>query len=143
MSSTITKTVGVAELSKYGFKNAAGAYVNWSKKISEASKGLVVPGGSYEMDIFVADSLKEYVNEVRATKTVASAPAPVAAVAAPKVAAPKPVAKAKDDSMSKDEWAAKDRRISRQGCIQIAVQVQSDFDEAVKLAEKMLEFVNG
>ncbi len=44
--------------------------------------------------------------------------------------------------MSKDEWAQKDRRISRQGCIQVAVQVMSDFEQAKELAEKMLEFVN-
>ncbi len=44
--------------------------------------------------------------------------------------------------MSKDEWAQKDRRISRQGCIQVAVQVMGDWDKAVELAEKMLSFVN-
>ncbi len=44
--------------------------------------------------------------------------------------------------MSKTDWEAKDRRISRQGCIQVAVQVMSDFEQAKELAEKMLEFVN-
>ncbi len=44
--------------------------------------------------------------------------------------------------MSKDEWAQKDRRISRQGCIQVAVQVMSDFDQASELADKMLNYVN-
>jgi hypothetical protein len=44
--------------------------------------------------------------------------------------------------MSKDEWASKDRRISRQGCIQVAVQVTTNFDKAVELADRMLEYVN-
>ncbi len=52
------------------------------------------------------------------------------------------VEETKSAGMSKDEWAQKDRRISRQGCIQVAVQVMSDFEAAKELAEKMLEFVN-
>ena len=53
-----------------------------------------------------------------------------------------PSVKAIDSNMSKEEWASKDRRISRQGCIQIAVQVTSTFNEAVKFADQMLEYVN-
>jgi hypothetical protein len=51
-------------------------------------------------------------------------------------------AQAPSSTMSKDEWAQKDRRISRQGCLQVAVQVAATFEEAVKLADKMLAYVN-
>ncbi len=44
--------------------------------------------------------------------------------------------------MSKDEWRLKDERISRQGIIQVCVQVMSDWDQAVELADKMLAYVN-
>lgn len=48
----------------------------------------------------------------------------------------------KANEMSKEDWAAKDRRISRQGVIQIAVQVAPTFEKAVELADRMLEYVN-
>ncbi len=54
-----------------------------------------------------------------------------------------------DNSMSKEEWAAKDVRISRQGLIQAAVHalgpvvgLETLFEEAEKLANQMLEYVN-
>lgn len=54
-----------------------------------------------------------------------------------------------NNSMSKEEWAQKDQRISRQGVIQAAVialapvvSLEQLPSEAVKLATAMLEFVN-
>ncbi len=55
----------------------------------------------------------------------------------------------KSDTMSKEEWASKDLRISRQGVIQAAVQAVAPlvslellYPEAEKLALQMLDFVN-
>jgi hypothetical protein len=57
--------------------------------------------------------------------------------------------KKEDNSMSKEEWASKDLRISRQGVIQAAVQavapivaLEEVYNEAEKLANQMLKFVN-
>lgn len=52
------------------------------------------------------------------------------------------IAKPLNIGLTNEEWAAKDRRISRQGCIQVAVQVTSVFEKAKELADKMLEYVN-
>jgi len=159
MSQTTVVKVKVEELSKYGFK-ANGRYVNYSKQITEADKARVVPGAEFEAEYFVSDSGKEYLNKI-----VARSPK----VDAPKVETPKAATEAKpnvdsdrakrftpkfnkekapDNSMSKEEWAAKDQRISRQGVIQAAVialapVVSLDVlpEEAVKLATEMLKFV--
>jgi len=151
MATNVKEKVTVAELSKYGFK-AGGEYYNWSKNIKEEDKGKIVPGASFDMDIYVADSGKKYVNAVNGMLSPGEAPA-----VAPKFNAPRTASTPKyegrkaavSDSMSKEEWAAKDRRISRQGCIQAAVQalaptLASDvlFDAASKLADQMLVYVN-
>jgi hypothetical protein len=145
MANTQVVKVTVQELSKYGFK-ANDKYVGLSKNLSEADKTKIVPGASFEAEYYVADSGKEYLNKILS-------PINAQAIVVNKVVdterakkfVPKYEKKADATSagLSKDEWAAKDRRISRQGCIQVAVQVQSDFAEAVKLANQMLAFVNG
>jgi len=160
MSQTTVVKVKVEELSKYGFK-ANGRYVNYSKQITEADKARVVPGAEFEAEYFVSDSGKEYLNKI-----VARSPK----VDAPKVETPKAATEAKpnvdsdrakrftpkfnkekapDNSMSKEDWNRKDERISRQGLIQASfialapvVSLETLFDEAVKLADKGLEYVN-
>jgi hypothetical protein len=153
MAQTVVVNVVVEELSKYGFK-ANGKYVGLSKQLSESDKAKIVPGASFEAEYYVSDNGKEYLNKI--LTVIETAPRNSHPGLAPKVDTKPDTERAKkftpkyekkadatSAGLSKDEWAAKDRRISRQGCIQVAVQVQSDFDEAVKLAEKMLEFVNG
>ncbi len=149
MSSTVKEKVSVEQLSKFGFK-ANNEYYNWSKKISEEDKGKVIPGASFDMDIYVADSGKKYVNSVIGMLEAGQAPKPEAKFNSPK-ATPKYEGRGAvaDNSMSKADWAAKDVRISRQGCIQAAVNALGPvlapdvlLDEAVKLADKMLEYVN-
>ncbi len=145
MSNKVMEKMSVAKLSKFGFQLASGEYVNWSSKLPESEKGKVVPGGEYEFDIFVADSGKKYVNGVKGFALNPTDRVPVVKAETPKPFK-KPLAKAETvapSTMSKDEWAAKDTRISRQGVIQAAIQATGgDFEAALELAEKMLEFVN-
>ncbi len=150
MATSVKEKVNVEQLSKYGFK-AGGEYYNWSKNITEEHKGKVVPGAAFDMDIYVADSGKKYVNAVNGMLEAGSVPKTEAKFNAPKTAGPAYTGRkaSTDDSMSKAEWAAKDVRISRQGCIQAAVQALAPvvapdklLVEAEALAEAMLEFVN-
>lgn len=151
MSTTTVVKVKVQELTKYGFK-ANDRYVGLSKNLSEADKTKLVPGAEFEAEVYIADSGKEYLNKILVMSTSSDSvkvqPAGnQAGVDTERAKKFTPKFEKKSDisisaGLSKDEWAAKDRRISRQGCIQVAVQVQSNFEEAVKLAEQMLEFVN-
>lgn len=134
MATTMTEKVTVTELSKYGVK-VGETYYNWSKQIKENEKGKVVPGGTYDMELYVADSGKKYINSVGGEVVTSTKPQP-------KTVTPKVTPSVKTETMSKDEWQAKDTRISRQGVIQVAVQVAGSFEDAVILADKMLEFVN-
>lgn len=155
MANSTAVKMTIEALTKYGFK-ANGAYVNWGKLCPEADKGKVVPGGAYEFEVFTAESGKQYVNKLLSKAApILSDVAPAKAVDTERAKKYTPeiykksFVKKADDSMSKDEWAAKDVRISRQGCIQAAVQavaplvkVELVFAEAEKLANQMLEFVN-
>lgn len=140
MSMTIKETVTINSLGKWG-PRVGDEYYSWSKNIKETDKGRVVPGGTYEMELYVADSGKKYINTVLNNDSVAKLLKPTVDTVKVTPQVTKSI-KTVSSEMSKDEWAAKDRRISRQGCIQVAVQVESDFDKAVQLAEKMLAFVN-
>lgn len=150
MATTQIVKVKIEALTKYGFK-ANDRYVGLSKNLSEADKTKLVPGAEFEAEYYIADSGKEYLNKVLSQKpttaiapVVATAPTDVDTERAKKFT-PKFTKKveAAPATMSKGEWAAKDRRISRQGCIQVAVQVVADFDQAKALADKMLDYVNG
>jgi hypothetical protein len=149
MANTTVVTVTVEELSKYGFK-ANGRYVGLSKQLSETDKAMIVPGATFEAEFYVADSGKEYLNKIIASKAVAKAE-PKADVERAKRFTPKYAKKADSTSagLTKDEWQAKDTRISRQGVIQAAVQaiaplvsLENVFEESEKLANQMLDFVN-
>lgn len=124
------ETIKIESNGKFGPK-VNGQFYSFSK-FYKGNRELPV-GSTVEVDVFTSDSGKKYINAV-----LGEAVAPVKAVTkqAPKAA------KVLDNTMSKDEWAAKDVRISRQGVIQVAVQVTSNFEEAVILADKMLAYVN-
>jgi len=142
MATTVKEKITVAELSKFGFK-VGNEYVNYSKQFSEADKAKVVPGAVLEAELYVADSGKKYLNKVLSAVAVeVVTPKAVDTERAKKFTPTFNKDKAPDNTMSKDEWRLKDERISRQGIIQVAVQVMSDFDEAVKLADRMLDYVN-
>jgi hypothetical protein len=147
MAQTTVVTVTVQELSKYGFK-ANDRYVGLSKQLSETDKAMIVPGATFEAEFYVADSGKEYLNKIIAQRKGSEALEPKVDTARAKKFTPK-FEKKETATMSKDEWAAKDQRISRQGVIQAAVIALApvvsleNLPEAAKtLAEEMLRFVN-
>lgn len=153
MASVVKEKVQVVELTKYGFKDGTGAYVGWSKQLPEAAKTPVVPGRSFDMELYIADSGKRYVNAIIAQATEIPLPvAPRGPGRPPKVGASiqhnfecTPAGAA----MTRTDWDNKDTRISRQGVIQAAVKalagqvpLEALFTEAELLAEDMLKFVN-
>ena len=132
------ETIVIEKNGKFG-PMVNGTYYSFSK-FYKGEKQLAV-GNTYEVDVFISDSGKKYINAVVGE--------------APKIVAPvfnnTPVAKAvKDSGMSKDEWQAKDTRISRQGVWQAAVQAlapaYTELDKLIKEAEVLanagLEYVN-
>ena len=135
MATTQLVKVTVEELSKFGFK-ANGRYVNYSKQLKESDKALVVPGAQFEAEFYVSDSGKEYLNKI-----VSKLETPKSATKKVEVK-PEVKKEAKAQDMTRADWDAKDRRISRQGFIQVAVQVTANFDDARELADKMLAYVN-
>lgn len=155
MAQTTIVKVKIQELSKYGFK-ANDRYVGLSKNLSESDKTKLVPGAEFEAEFYIADSGKEYLNKVlsaipaKTVNTVVTDVTPPVDQERAKRFTPKFTKKAStDNGMSKEEWAAKDQRISRQGVIQAAVialapvvSLEQLPTEAVKLAIRMLEFVN-
>jgi len=152
MANTVKEVIKVEELSKFGFK-VGQEYVNFSKQISEADKAKVVPGVSFEAELYVADSGKRYLNKVLNLVSQSTTPINIQYNISKTVkATPKAETKveAKNEVMTKAEWADKDLRISRQGCIQAAVRAVATFStpedlfsDAERLANQMLEFVNG
>lgn len=161
MATTQLSKVTVEELTKFGFKSN-GEYINWSKTLKDDVKILVVAGRTFQMELYIADSGKKYVNKV--LQMVESADVPKADTARVKKYTPKETTinkeifnaeKSKgepDVPMTRKDWDSKDTRISRQGVIQAAiiavsqsgllVDLESLFTEAEVLAEKMLAFVN-
>jgi hypothetical protein len=160
MATTQMVEVTVQELTRYGFK-ANDKFVNYSKNLSETDKAMVVPGVTLKAEFYVADSGKEYLNKVlgaSANRTTAPTPAAVTDVNPPvdteraKKFIPKFTKKNIEPTsagLTKEEWAMKDQRISRQGVIQAAVIALAPVVsleqlplEAKKLANSMLAFVN-
>jgi len=99
-------------------------------------------GGTYNFQLLISSKGKRYVNKVLSlekgdfvTKTKS-----YDEVSKPSMTSTKPSSMS---TSNKDAyWEAKDKRISRQGIIQVAVRVADAWEESVELADKMLEFVN-
>lgn len=146
MATTQLEKVTVEEMSKFGFKDKHG-YISWGARLKDEAKIPVVPGRTFNMEIYTADSGTRYVNKV--LQMVESADVPKAKSlpkASTKVSEP---AGTKDAVMTRADWDAKDTRISRQGVIQAAVQAVASFSTAETmfknaelLAKEMLKFVN-
>jgi hypothetical protein len=145
MAQTVLEKIQVSELSKFGFK-VGDEYINYSKQLNDSDRALVVPGASFEAELYVADSGKRYLNKI-VSKT-SHVEAPTKAAVSKTSTTPKVTPKS-DEAMTRADWDAKDRRISRQGVIQAAVQavagfstMEDVFDNATLLAAQMLKFVN-
>ncbi len=152
MATTQLGTEKVKTLTKFGFQNESGEYINYSKNLKDGDKINVVPGRTLQMELYIADSGKKYVNKVINAVESADVPAPKKVTKTvtnlPGVATLEKVTKALSGEMTRADWDAKDRRISRQGVIQAAVQAVASFStsddlyaNAEALALKMLEFV--
>jgi hypothetical protein len=154
MPSTIVADVAVQELTKFGFK-MNNEYVNYSKNLSEGDRVKVVPGVKFQAELYVADSGKKYLNKIFSMLQKADPvkkETPVIKASMPKTSDKVVTApfKTKSEEMTRADWDNKDRRISRQGVIQAAVQaltgvyptVTELYDAAEELALKMLDFVN-
>ena len=153
MPSTQVVQVVVEKLNKFGFYDQTGG-VYYSKNLKDSDKLKVVPGAKFNAEYYVADSGSRYLNKVfdmlvptePVKKETIHAPKPSKTEA--KTVAPK--AETKSETMTRSDWDNKDRRISRQGVIQAAVQaltgvyptVTELYDAAEELALKMLDFVN-
>lgn len=154
MATTQLEKITIQELTKFGFKSN-GEYINWSKTLKDDAKIPVVPGRTFQMELYIADSGKKYVNKVlQMVETDVQLMQKDTARAkkyTPKTEETKTVATG-DVPMTRKDWDSKDTRISRQGVIQAAiiavsqsgllVDLESLFTEAEVLAEKMLAFVN-
>lgn len=137
------ETIQVKALSKYGVQDKDGNYLNWSKKINEAEKGKVVPGGVYTVDMFRAESGKGYINSVIQSELVQT----------PKFVAPgfkdTPLAKSSivktnvSETMSKADWNAKDRSMMIGGISHDAAQlVHASFVANVPLEDVLNAYKN-
>lgn len=111
MANTQVEKIKVKGFSKFGFQLENGEYINFSKTIKDADKGRIVPGGEFEVEMYRADSGKGYVNKVLGSSTVAAPVVPplVAPVFKNTPTVKLLAKKAEDNSMSKSDWAAKDR----------------------------------
>lgn len=116
MATTVKEKITVKSLSKHGFfVDGAEKGYYWSKNIKDSEKGKVVPGGTYDMDVYIADSGAKYVNSVKSDAVAALKPltpkpektvSKVITVDLAPTATAQQVANA---TMSKAEWSAKDR----------------------------------
>ena len=151
MSAITVMKFKVKSLSKFGFfAEGLEKGVYYSKKLDEKTKVQIVPGVEFEGELFTSDTGGMYLNKVNSFAVIKVTPKVESKQEIKSEVKVKPVYKAKEDtSMSKDEWAAKDTRISRQGLIQACVIALAPVvslellpEEAKKLATEMLKFVN-
>lgn len=145
----VTEKVKIAELSKFGFKSDKNEYINWGPRFTD--KVNLVPGVEAEFLLYVSDSGKKYVNELKGISktevvTPKSEPKLPAKAVEPKA---KPPFKAKEDTaMTKSEWQAKDRSqliggLSHDAATMAAsilnVQPAENVEDALKVYKELLE----
>jgi hypothetical protein len=126
MSANVVVKVQVEKLTKFGYADSEG-YVSYSKNLSDSDRALVVPGASFEAELYTAPSGARYLNKIVARAAHVSAPkaelvgaqtstdSPLNKVVDTERAkkfTPKFTKKADDaDKMTKADWNAKDRNM--------------------------------
>jgi len=128
--------INVKAKSAYGILNKeTESWVNVDKEHKDVLES-IVPGNTYELDKDSFFTKATLVGELKKKATNSKTKQKWTPGVSNK------------DTMSKEEWAAKDVRISRQGVIQAAVKavasngVIDDFKQMEDLADKMLDYVN-
>jgi len=114
MASNILEKITVSKLTKYGFQiQGSDDFINYSKQLKESDKTKIVPGAEFDVEFYVADSGKRYLNKIVLTSAnqteavfTASQNNEPKKVFTPKFNKPET---AVSSTMSKDEWKAKDR----------------------------------
>lgn len=64
MATKVSEVVAVKALSKYGFQLTDGSYVNWGKFVKDEDKSRVVPGASYEVEMYISDKGSKSANSI-------------------------------------------------------------------------------
>lgn len=149
MSKTSVETIQVKALSKFGFQLESGEYVNTSKTLKESEKGKIIPGGTYDVEMYRSDANKGYVNKLLSSALVANT-VPVKPVEAKRVVNPvglgpiaaKPSASSGSETMSKAEWASKDRSMMVGGIFHdVATLVAAAATANVPVAALLADYV--
>ena len=113
MAQTNIMDVEVKQLTKYGFQDGKGEYVGYSKKFDEAAKAQIVPGRKFSVEMYIADSGKQYINKVLRQLDGPTLNDLKQAVVKVKEKELNPTIavfpSTKTETMSKAEWSAKDR----------------------------------
>lgn len=139
MASTVLEKVTVEKLTKFGFQIVGSSdFINYSKQLKESDKTKVVPGAVFDVEFYVADSGKRYLNKI---VTITNPPSDVDVIFGkpieevkktfvPKFNKTVGVSGTGSSSMSKEEWAAKDRSqliggLSHDSAAIVAAAVQS------------------
>src|ERR1700686_5818199 len=100
---------GVKNLTKFGFQNEKDEYIGWSKNIKDSDKSQVVPGRKFSVEMYIADSGKQYVNKVLRQLEAPVTPPIVAPVFAKTPTGKPSVKSVSSETMTKAEWSQKDR----------------------------------
>jgi len=152
---TVTELIRVTGVSEYSVYSGQQRY-SFNKGVNSS---MFTKGNTYSVNVKVGKNGGKYIDSVSNDLGVLAGDVTPAATSSNAGALNPNINKGsnfksfsakKDDNMTKEEWAAKDVRISRSGVIQAAVQAVATHSKdvndlevkAIALAEAMLAFVN-
>ena len=147
---TVTKLIKVTGVSPYSVYSGTQRY-SFNKGVDST---MFVKGNTYSVNVKVGVKGGEYIDSVSNNLGVLAGDATPAPASNGSALNPEfnksSFKKSTDSGLSKEEWAAKDIRISRSGVIQAAVQACASHSKdvadlqakSITLAEAMLAWVN-